>query len=131
MRRLFAVGLALALGLGMIRPASEVRAETSLSDEPIGEVSDFNLIERTGREVTKSDLDGKVWIACFFFTRCRTVCPQVTETMRRIQEQVEKVGYPDVVLVSISVDPEHDTPEVLQAYAATHGADPARWLFLT
>jgi protein SCO1 len=131
MRRPFAVGLALALVLGVIRAPSEVRAETSLSDEPIGEVSEFTLIERSGREVSKSDLDGKVWVACFFFTRCGTVCPQVTETMHRVQEQVRKVGYPDVVLVSISVDPENDTPEVLQAYATGHGADGSRWLFLT
>src|SRR5260370_32894764 len=102
MRRIYVRGLALALGLAVIRFPSEIRAETSLSDEPIGEVADFTLIERSGREVSKSDLDGKVWVACFFFTRCRTVCPQVTETMHRVQEQMRKVGYPDVVLVSIS-----------------------------
>jgi len=131
MRRPFAVGLALALSLGVIRFPSEVRAETSLDDEPIGEVAEFTLIDQSGREVSKSDLDGKVWVACFFFTRCGTVCPQVTETMHRVQEQVRKVGYPDVALVSISVDPENDLPEVLQAYATGHGADASRWLFLT
>jgi protein SCO1/2 len=129
--RSFVAGLTLAVALGMIRFPSEVRAETSINDEPIGEVSDFTLIERSGREVSKASLDGKVWVACFFFVRCGTVCPQVTETMHRIQEEVGKVGYPDVVLVSISVDPEHDTPEVLQAYATAHGADASRWLFLT
>jgi protein SCO1/2/putative membrane protein len=131
MRLPFMAGLALALVLSVLRFPPEASAQTAISDEPIGDVSDFTLIERSGRDVSKSDLDGKVWVACFFFTRCGTVCPQVTATMQRVQHQVRKVGYPDVVLVSITVDPEHDTPEVLQAYANGHAADPDRWLFLT
>jgi protein SCO1/2/putative membrane protein len=132
MRRLLVVGLVVAFAaLWTLSFAPSVHAQTSVADEPIGEVSDFTLIERSGREVSKSELDGKVWVACFVFTRCGSACPQVTETMHRIQERVRAVGYPDVNLVSITVDPEHDTPEVLQAYAAGHDADPTRWLFLT
>jgi protein SCO1/2 len=131
MRRLFTAGLALVLALSTICITSPVRAETSLSDDPIGNVPDFTLTERTGREVKKSDLTGKVWVACFFFIHCKTVCPQVTLTMQRLQEQIHKLGYPDVVLVSISVDPERDTPEILEAYATAFGADSNQWLFLT
>jgi protein SCO1/2/putative membrane protein len=131
MRLPFVAALALALVPTVLRFPPEVSAQTSVSDEPIGEVSDFTLIERSGREVSKSDLNGKIWVACFFFTHCATVCPQVTQTMHHIQEQVRKVGYPDVVLVSITVDPDRDTPAVLQTYAMGHGADPGRWLFLT
>jgi cytochrome oxidase Cu insertion factor (SCO1/SenC/PrrC family)/uncharacterized membrane protein YozB (DUF420 family) len=90
---------------------------------------DFTLTERSGREVRKSDLAGKVWVASFIFTRCTGPCPHVTATMARLQDDF--AGDPDVRLVTFTVDPEHDTPEVLRKYADGHGADPERWLFLT
>jgi protein SCO1/2 len=67
-------------------------------------------------------------IAGFVFTRCQTVCPLITLRMRKLQEQTR--GTP-VKLVSFSVDPQHDTPEVLAAYAGKAGAEPARWRFVT
>lgn len=95
----------------------------------LGTVADFRLTERSGRPVTRHDLLGKVWVAAFVFTRCAGPCPQVSGTMARLQSEL--AAQPDVVLVSITVDPEHDTPLVLEAYAARYGADPDRWLFLT
>jgi protein SCO1/2 len=94
-----------------------------------GEVPDFALTERSGRQITRADLFGKVWIADFFYTECPDVCPLLSTHMARLQDALAQA--PDVRLVSISVDPEHDTPEVLAAYATRYGADPDRWLFLT
>jgi protein SCO1/2 len=94
-----------------------------------GQVPEFALIERSGRRITLADLRGKVWIVNFFYTECPDTCPLQSTHMARLQDEL--APEPDVRLVSISVDPEHDTPEVLVEYAARYGADPERWLFLT
>jgi protein SCO1/2 len=96
---------------------------------PIAEVPDFTLFGRHGQPVTKADLLGKVWIVNFIFTRCVEECPLLTSRMARLQEVF--VDEADVRLVSITIDPEHDTPEALSAYAENVGAHPQRWLFLT
>jgi protein SCO1/2 len=90
-------------------------------------VPDFNLIERSGRQVTRQDLDGQVWVADFIFTRCAGICPTMSANMRKLQDTLPK----EIRLVSFSVDPSNDTPEVLKEYANRYGADPQRWLFLT
>jgi len=69
-------------------------------------------------------------VASFIFTRCRSTCPLQTAQMARLQQRLHEEGK-QVLLVSISVDPEHDTPQVLQEYAQRWGADPGRWRFLT
>jgi cytochrome oxidase Cu insertion factor (SCO1/SenC/PrrC family) len=89
---------------------------------------DFSLVTSSGEPLHKNDLDGKFWIASFIFTRCTGECPQVTGTMARLQKELSGK---DVRLVSFSVDPEHDTPEILQSYAKMYGADPHQWLFVT
>lgn len=97
--------------------------------EVYGRVPDFALTERSGRRITLADLLGKVWVVNFFYTECTETCPLQSANMARLQADLS--GEPDVRLVSISVDPEHDTPEVLAEYANRFGADPDRWLFLT
>ena len=94
-----------------------------------GQVPDFSLIERSGRPVTLADLRGKVWIVNFFYTECPDTCPLQSTHMARLQDELAQE--PDVRLLSISVDPEHDTPAVLAEYAARYQADPDRWFFLT
>ncbi len=97
--------------------------------EVYGAVPDFSLVERSGRRVTLADLRGKVWIANFFYTECTDTCPLQSAHMARLQANF--AGEDGLRLVSITVDPEHDTAEVLSEYAARYRADPARWLFLT
>lgn len=97
--------------------------------EVYGRVPDFSLTERSGRPITLSDLLGKVWIANFFYTECTETCPLQSANMARLQAELSAER--DVRLVSISLDPEHDTPEVLSQYATRFRADPERWLFLT
>ena len=75
-------------------------------------------------------LKGKIVLINFFFTDCDAVCPLMTENLARVQELLgDRVGK-DIFMVSISLEPEHDTPEVLAAYAKTYGVGPG-WLFLT
>ena len=95
-----------------------------------GDTGSFALTDQNGAALGSAELRGKVWIAAFMFTRCPTVCPLITARMKGIQDQAKARGI-DVRLVSISVDPENDTPQVLRAYADKHGADPASWSFLT
>jgi protein SCO1/2 len=94
-----------------------------------GSVPQFSLIERDGRRITLSDLKGKVWILNFIYTNCPDTCPIQSAQMREIQDEFPNEK--DMYLVSITVDPERDTPKVLSEYAKRFHADPGRWFFLT
>ncbi len=94
-----------------------------------GTVPRFSPTERRGRPVSREDLLGRVWIANFIFTSCTATCP--TQSARLAQFQTRLDARPDLRFVSITIDPDHDTPEVLARYAERFRADPARWLFLT
>lgn len=93
-------------------------------------VPEFSLTSQTGETVSLADLRGEVWVADFIFTQCRGPCPLMTAHMARLQRALEERDLP-VKLVSISVDPEIDTPQVLAEYADRFGADADRWAFLT
>ena len=94
----------------------------------LGQVPDFSLIERSGQAVSLADLKGQVWVADFVFTHCAGPCPLLSRRMQSLQEPL--ADHTGVRLVSFSVDPERDTPEVLADYAKRYGAG-ERWLFLT
>ena len=94
-----------------------------------GSVPDFALIDQRGRPVRRGDFDGKVWIASFIFTNCPDECPLMTSEMARLQSDLAHMA--DLRFVSISVDPDRDTPAVLSQYAERFNADPDRWFFLT
>ncbi|GAB4072253.1 cytochrome c oxidase assembly accessory protein ScuA [Barrientosiimonas marina] len=95
-------------------------------------VRDFTFTNQDGKEVDKSDLEGKFWIADFIFTNCTSVCPPMTANMASLQDQLKDAGLQDdVQLVSFSVDPEHDTPEALKEYAQQRGGTTDNWDLLT
>jgi protein SCO1/2 len=109
--------------------ASRMGATERTEKGVFGKVPAFSLTDQQGHTVTDRDLSGTPWVANFIFTRCSSVCPLLTAKFRALQA---KVGTSDgVSFVSFTVDPEHDTPEVLAAYAEKFAADPARWRFLT
>jgi protein SCO1/2 len=90
----------------------------------------FELIDENGQPFSSRELRGQVYVVQFFFTSCASVCPRLSDWMSRIQDRVADEG--DAVrLVSITVDPERDTPEKLAVYAKAYGAIPGRWKFLT
>ncbi len=96
----------------------------------LGNVGAFSLTDQQGRPVTPETMRGKVWAAAFMFTRCPTVCPRITRRMRDLQQAAAKDDI-ELELVSFSVDPEHDTPQVLLAYAEQNSVDQKTWRFLT
>ena len=96
----------------------------------LGHVGQFSMTDQAGQSFTPETMRGKVWAAAFMFTRCPTVCPRITRRMREVQLAAAKEGL-KLELVSISVDPEHDTPAVLGDYAKKYEADLASWRFLT
>jgi protein SCO1/2 len=105
---------------------------TSVPPPPpmLGQLPSFQLVDQEGRPFGSADLAGRVWVASFIFTRCETVCPAITRRMARIQGRTRNLE-PALHLVSFSVDPEHDTPARLAAYARAHRASPRMWTFVT
>lgn len=125
-----ALGGLLGLALFALRSRIGERAGGAPRGLPaLGEVPAFSLVERSGAPLTRDALLGRVWVADFVFTRCSVTCPVMTAAMRRLQEDFADL--PEVRLVSFTVDPERDTPDVLREYARAVGADRARWLFAT
>jgi protein SCO1/2 len=100
-------------------------------DTIYAEVPPFAFIDQFGRPFTDKQVQGKVLVVDFFFTRCTTICPKMSVQMQQLQLKLNDDAYDDVVFLSHTVDPEHDTPEVLNAYARKLQADTARWKFLT
>lgn len=90
----------------------------------------FDLTDENGRAFGSGDLEGKVWVASFIFTRCPTICPRITARMAEVQRRTQQLA-PAFHLVSFTVDPEYDTPERLRGYARSHRASPRLWSFLT
>lgn len=93
-----------------------------------GNVPEFTLINQDGKDFGLADLRGKIWIADFIYTTCPGPCPMISSRMSELQKPLEKT---DVHLVSFTVDPAKDTPQVLRGYAEKLEAEPGRWDFLT
>jgi protein SCO1 len=93
----------------------------------------FELTDQTGRPFSSSHLTGKVVVVNFVFTTCTDICPLLTATMAQVRDQLRqaKLLGDKAVIVSFSVDPEHDTPEALATYGERFGAVPTEWRFLT
>jgi protein SCO1/2 len=93
-------------------------------------VPDFTLTDQSGASFQSAQkLHDTVWIADFIFTTCSGPCPRMTSQMHQVQTAL--AGVDNVRLVSFTVDPDRDTPDVLAAYATKFQANPARWSFLT
>jgi cytochrome oxidase Cu insertion factor (SCO1/SenC/PrrC family) len=89
-------------------------------------LEEFELTERSGGLFRSADMRGKVWVTTFFFASCPGQCPRLNANIKRLHEMSE---LEDVTWVSITVDPDNDTLEVLRDYADRYHADPERWLF--
>ncbi len=92
------------------------------------ELPDFSFQNQWNQKVERQDLLGKIWIADFIYTGCGNICPLMTHKMSELQK---KLGNQNVIFVSITVDPENDTPERLREYASRFGANSQTWFFLT
>jgi protein SCO1 len=96
----------------------------------LGTLPAFALTDESGRPFGSTNLEGRVWVANFIFTRCPTLCPAFSAKMALVQKKSQGLG-DRLHLVSFSVDPDYDTPARLAEFAQRYGAEPARWTFLT
>jgi protein SCO1/2 len=96
----------------------------------LGGLPAFTLTDQRGQPFGSRELAGKIWVADFIFTSCQGACPLLSERMAEVGKRARQLG-PDFHLVSISVDPERDTPARLAEYATRYGANPIAWSFLT
>ena len=94
-----------------------------------GQVADFTLTNLNGRAISLADLRGQVWVADVIFTRCTGLCLQMTRQMKELQQALHAAS--SAKLVSLTTDPDFDTPPVLKIYAERFQADTNRWMFLT
>lgn len=92
-------------------------------------VPDFVFVNQNNNTITNQDFNDKVYVVEFFFTSCPTICPKMHQNMLKIQDAF--YGNPDFGIVSISIDPKRDTPEILKIYANDHNATHKNWHFLT
>jgi protein SCO1/2 len=125
---------ALALLLGMLAWAAPAPAHEAGSEErlpTIGAAPDFALTSQDGKEVRLEDFRGRVVAVAFIYASCPDVCPLLTDKMARVQDALGPDFGAKVAFVSITTDPERDTPEVLKGYAEAFEADLAGWSFLT
>lgn len=87
----------------------------------------FTLTDQDNKPFSSTSLRGRPWVAAFIFTTCSGICPVMTQSMSGLQPKLP----PGLQLVTVTVNPSHDTPAVLKQYAAEHKADESRWRFLT
>jgi len=92
-------------------------------------VQPFTFTNQQGQTITKNEVAGKVYVAEFFFTTCKGICPKLNGNIRKVAEDF--AGEPDFRVLSHTVDPEVDTVARMKKYADSLGADPAKWWFLT
>ena len=105
---------------------ADLPAETD--NGPFFAAPPFTLTDQDGQPFGSEQLKGKVWIVTLFYTSCPGPCPMMTGRLKKIQDKLDD---PHVEMVSVSVDPDHDTPAKMKDYANAVGAKVGRWAFLT
>jgi protein SCO1/2 len=98
-------------------------------DTVFHQIGHFQFVDQDSAIITNENLDGKIYVADFFFTSCRTICPIMKTQMLRVYEATREMN--DVLLVSHTIDPEYDTVALLRDYAERLGVKSDRWHFLT
>ncbi|WCM41421.1 SCO family protein [Flavobacterium sp. CBA20B-1] len=93
------------------------------------QIADFSFQNQNNETITQKEYENVIYVADFFFTTCPTICPKMTDNMVWLQNQIKDM--PDVKLLSFSVTPDIDTPEVLRNYADEKGVNDAKWNLLT
>lgn len=122
-------GVAVAAGLLLL--AGSVDADRSDLPE-LGQATEFQLTDQTGKSVSLSDYRGKVVLVNFMFTKCPDYCPTLTAVLANVQDSLKQEDLVEQVhFLSITVDPENDTPELLRRFADAMHVDTSAWDFLT
>jgi protein SCO1/2 len=123
--------LIILLAVGWRAPGVAHKAEEGERLSKIGPAPAFTLTAQDGQRLSLNELRGKVVVITFIYTSCADACPLLTAKMAGLQDELGKAFGPKIFFISITVDPERDTPEVLTRYAQAHGANLSGWTFLT
>jgi protein SCO1 len=123
--------LLVLLALGWRTPGLAHKAEDGTSLSKIGPAPAFTLTAQDGRRLSLGELRGKVVVVTFIYTSCADTCPLLTAKMAALQDDLGDDFGLNIFFLSITVDPERDTPEVLTRYAQAHGVNLSGWAFLT
>jgi protein SCO1 len=115
------------LGLAYLLSLAELKHQRPLP--ALGQIADFTLTNQDDKITTLTDLSNHVWVADIIFTRCAGPCPRMTAQMESLQDLLPKDS--DAKLVTLTTDPDYDTPEILKRYGERFNADFSRWTFLT
>lgn len=122
------VSVAVLLSVAYLQ-VRQLRMSPRNSLDRYGETPQFQLTNQDGKKVSLPDFKGTIWIVDFIFTRCQGPCPILSTRMAHLGDALK--GNKDVKLVSVTVDPDYDVPEVLREYAKKFQADTKQWIFLT
>jgi protein SCO1/2 len=126
------LGMSLAfglLGLGYLVSLTEMSRDRKPALPVLGHVADFTLTNQDGQITTLADLTNRVWVADIIFTRCAGPCPIMTGKMEKLQDALPQTS--GAKLVTLTTDPDYDSPAVMKKYGEHFGADFSRWTFLT
>lgn len=104
-------------------------AEITSNKEEKFTVPSFSFINQDNQILASDFVEGKIWVADYFFTTCKSICPKLTTHLQKVQDAFKQDN--SVKIVSFTVDPDRDTPGALQAYASTFHAIPSQWQFAT
>lgn len=115
--------------LGEREAVSKVVDGKTVTDTVYNTIPSFSFINQKGDTITNEDFDGKIYVADFFFTSCPTICPVMKKEMIKVYQKFK--GNPDVKILSHTIDPAHDTPEVLNKFATDLGVEDLQWQFVT
>lgn len=115
--------------LGQRAAVTKVVDGKTVTDTAYQTIPDFKFISQYGDTITAKTLDHKIYVADFFFTSCPTICPKMKVQLKRVYEKFK--GNPNVMLLSHSIDPTHDSVPVLHEFAQNLGITGRQWLFVT
>jgi protein SCO1/2 len=116
--------------LALAVPVAPLLLSQRAPDLPeLGQLPAFSLVDQDGKPFGAQEVRGKVWVADFIFTNCSDACPRLTARMRTLQDWLDPAE--NIGLLSVTVDPERDTPPKLAEYARTSGARTSLWKFVT
>ncbi len=118
------------MGYYIIMQQNKSEADETMPAQGLG--AEFSFADSDGNTVTLSGTNGKTRLLYFFFASCPDVCPPTTALMSKVQDELKADGVfgSEVEFLSVTIDPDNDTPEVLKEYAERFDADPSGWKFL-
>jgi len=126
----FYIGFFVLLFVGFYFVITRMIPEFSEKKLPVlSDVQPFSFVNQEGKTITEKDVQGKVYVAEYFFTTCKGICPKMNGNLLQIYQDYK--SDPDFLILSHTVDPGTDSVQRMKHYADSLGADPKNWWFLT